>query len=108
MANSSAWFFLLAAGILEIAWAVGLKSTHGFTKLWPSVYVLAMMGISFYFLSQAVKELPMGTAYAVWTGIGAAGTALIGILFFHEPAHFYRITCIFLIVAGTLGLKFLP
>jgi len=107
MANSSAWLFLLIAGILEIAWAVGLKSTHGFTRLWPSVYVLTMMGIGFYFLSQAVRTLPMGTAYAVWTGIGAAGTAIIGILFFNEPAQLLRILCIFLIVTGTLGLKFL-
>jgi quaternary ammonium compound-resistance protein SugE len=100
-----AWIYLITAGILEIFWAVGLKYTHGFTKPLPSLAVLAVMAVSFYFLSQAIKEIPVGTAYAVWTGIGAAGTALAGILFFQEPAHFLRLICIFLILAGVAGLK---
>lgn len=100
-----AWIYLLIAGILEIAWAVGLKSTQGFTKPVPSLIVLSIMGVSFFCLSQAIKTIPVGTGYAVWTGIGAAGTALVGILFFHEPANFLRVSCIFLILAGVAGLK---
>lgn len=102
---NSPWIFLVIAGLLEIGWAIGLKSTQGFTKPLPSLGVLSLMGISFFFLSQAVKGLPIGTAYAVWTGIGAAGTALVGMIFLHEPFSFLRALCIFLILAGVTGLK---
>ncbi len=102
---NSSWLYLLIAGVLEIVWAVGLKYTEGFTKLKPSAFVLSMMAVSFVFLSQAVKGLPIGTAYAVWTGIGAAGTAIVGMLFLHEPFSFLRAGCIFLIIAGVAGLK---
>lgn len=105
MATQIAWIYLLIAGLLEIVWATGLKSTQSFTKFWPSLGILAVMVASFYCLSQALKGLPVGTAYAVWTGIGASGTALLGVFLFGEPAHFLRIFCIFLILAGTVGLK---
>ena len=105
MLMTAAWVYLLIAGILEVFWATGLKYTNGFTRLGPSLAVLAGMAVSFYCLSQACKALPIGTAYAVWTGIGAAGTALLGILFFQESAQFLRILCILLIIAGTVGLK---
>lgn len=101
------WVYLFAAGLLEIVWAISLKRTEGFTKLGPSLFTLAAMGVSFYLLGRAVRELPIGTAYAVWTGIGAVGTALYGILFAGEPAHWLRIACLILIIGGTLGLKFL-
>lgn len=100
-----AWFFLFIAGIFEIGWAVGLKYTEGFTKLWPSVGTLLAMIASFLFLSHALKTLPLGTAYAVWTGIGAVGTALAGIFFFGESREVLRIICLLLIVAGIAGLK---
>ncbi len=96
----------MIAGMFEIMWALGLKSTHGFTRIGPSALVLALMAVSVYFLSLAVRGLPIGTAYAVWTGIGAAGTALCGMLFLQEPVHSLRLVCIFLIIAGTVGLKF--
>lgn len=102
----AAWAFLLIAGLLEIVWATGLKSTQGFTKFWPSLFVVIFMAVSFYCLSQALKGLPIGTAYAVWTGIGAAGTAILGVAFFGEPAHAMRLFCITLIILGTVGLKF--
>lgn len=104
----NAWAYLLLAGALEVVWALGFKSTHGFTRLWPTVYVFAIMAVSFYCLSQAVKVLPLGTAYAIWTGIGAAGTALVGLFFLGEPFHFLRLVCIFMIITGTVGLKFFP
>lgn len=100
-----AWIFLLVAGVLEMAWAVGLKYTDGWTKLWPSVFTAAAMAASFYFLSAALKELPVGTAYAVWTGVGAVGVAVIGILFLGEPGNLVRVLSILLIVAGIAGLK---
>lgn len=100
-----AWFYLLLAGLLEIGWAIGLKYTDGFTRLWPSVGTLACMAVSFLLLSLALRSLPIGTAYAVWTGIGAAGTAMVGILLLGEPATVARLTCIVLIVAGVAGLK---
>jgi quaternary ammonium compound-resistance protein SugE len=100
-----AWFYLFLAGLTEIAWAIGLKQTMGWTRLWPSVITALLMILSFAFLSQALKTLPLGTAYAVWTGIGAAGTAVAGILFFGEPVHAARIFCIVLIIAGVTGLK---
>jgi quaternary ammonium compound-resistance protein SugE len=101
-----AWFYLLIAGLLEITWAIGLKYTEGFTKLTSSIFtVIAMIG-SFVLLGQALRELPIGTAYAIWTGIGAVGTAILGMVFFGEPRDVARIVCILLIVVGIVGLKF--
>lgn len=100
-----AWIALVLAGLLEIAWAVGLKFTQGFTKLWPSVGTILAMIISFKLLSFAMEKIPIGTAYAVWTGIGAAGTALVGMVFLGEPRTAARALCIALIVCGVLGLK---
>lgn len=108
MTQSAAWLYLLIAGILEVVWALGLKSTAGFTKPGPSLLVLAVMAAGFYCLAQSVKVLPISTAYAVWTGIGAAGTSVLGILLFGEPLPFYKALCLLLIISGTLGLKFLP
>jgi quaternary ammonium compound-resistance protein SugE len=100
-----AWFLLLIAGLLEVGWAVGLKYTEGFTKLIPSVLTLTSMTASVGMLALALKTLPMGTAYAVWTGIGAVGTAILGIILFNDPSNFARVACIGLIVAGIVGLK---
>jgi quaternary ammonium compound-resistance protein SugE len=100
-----AWLLLFIAGLLEIGWAVGLKYTEGFTRLVPSVLTLISMTASVGMLALALKELPMGTAYAVWTGIGAVGTAALGMYLFGDPATVARITCIGLIVAGIAGLK---
>jgi len=100
-----AWIYLFIAGLFEIGWAVGLKYTEGFTKLWPSAITIATMILSFYFLSSAVKTIPIGTAYAIWTGIGAVGTAILGIILFGESKEFIRIFFIFLIVIGIVGLK---
>lgn len=100
------WIWLIVAGLLEIAWAVGLKYTDGFAKLWPSVATVLLMLASFWCLAQAVKGLPLGTSYAIWTGIGAVGTAIAGIVLFREPATAARLACIVLIVAGIVGLKF--
>ena len=99
------WIILLVAAVLEVGWAVGLKYTHGFTRLAPSVATLAAMAGSMYLLALAARELPIGTAYAVWTGIGAVGTAVLGMLMFHESANAARIACIGLIVVGVVGLK---
>lgn len=100
------WIFLTIAGLLEVVWAIGLKYTEGFSKLWPSVVTIAAMILSMIFLSQSLKILPVGTAYAVWTGIGTVGTAILGIFLFGESRDLIRILCIVLIVAGILGLKF--
>jgi quaternary ammonium compound-resistance protein SugE len=100
-----AWTFLIVAGLLEIVWAIGLKFTAGFTRLWPSVGTLLAMLASFYLLSRALQTLPVGTGYAVWTGIGAAGTAVIGMLLLGEPATVLRFVSLLLIVAGIAGLK---
>jgi quaternary ammonium compound-resistance protein SugE len=100
------WTLLFLAAILEIVWAVGLKFTEGFTRLWPSVTVIATMAASMGLLALAARGLPIGTAYAVWTGIGAAGTAIAGIILFHESAAAVRLACLALIVAGVVGLKF--
>jgi quaternary ammonium compound-resistance protein SugE len=100
-----AWINLIIAGILEIAWAISLKYTEGFSKLWPSLATVAGMIASFYFLAQALKVIPVGTGYAVWTGIGAAGTAILGIILFAESAAPARLACVGLIVAGIIGLK---
>jgi quaternary ammonium compound-resistance protein SugE len=101
-----AWIYLFIAGLFEIGWAVGLKYTEGFTKIWPSVITIATMILSFYFLSTAVKTIPIGTAYAIWTGIGAVGTAILGIILFGESKEFMRMLFILLIVVGIVGLKF--
>ena len=100
-----AWSLLFVAGLLEIGWAIGLKYTEGFTRLVPSVLTLASMAASVLLLGLALKTLPIGTAYAVWTGIGAVGTALLGIALFGEPATALRLASIGLIVAGIVGLK---
>jgi quaternary ammonium compound-resistance protein SugE len=99
------WFALLLAGLLEIAWALGLKYSDGLTRLWPSVAMLASIALSFALLAIALKSVPFGTAYAMWTGIGAAGTVIIGMVLFGEPADPVRVTCLTLIVAGMIGLK---
>lgn len=101
------WTLLFIAAILEIFWATGLKSTAGFTRLWPSVGVGSAMAGSMVLLAMAARGLPIGTAYAVWTGIGAAGTAIAGIVLFHESASAPRLACLGLIVAGVVGLKML-
>ncbi len=101
------WMYLFAAGLLEIGWAVGLKYTQGFTKLGPSVFTLAAMAASVGLLGLALRHLPLGTAYAVWTGIGTVGTAIAGMVMLGEPAGAMRLGCIALIVAGILGLKLL-
>ncbi len=100
-----AWFCLLLAGLLEIGWAVGLKQTEGFTRLWPSIATVAAMIASFALLAFALKTIPIGTAYAVWTGIGAAGTAIVGMIWFSESREVLRVLCIVLIIAGAVGLK---
>ena len=100
-----AWAVLFVAGLMEVGWAIGLKYTEGFTKLVPSVLTLACMLASIVLLGLAVKTLPIGTAYAVWTGIGAVGTAILGIILFGDPATGLRLACIGLIVSGIVGLK---
>jgi quaternary ammonium compound-resistance protein SugE len=99
------WLYLLIAGLLEVAWAIGLKYTDGFTRLVPTLWTVASMAASLFFLGLALKGLPIGTAYAVWTGIGAVGVALLGIILFAEPASAMRLGCIALIVGGIVGLK---
>jgi quaternary ammonium compound-resistance protein SugE len=99
------WITLTIAGILEIGWAVGLKYADGFTKPLPSALTLVAMAASMWLLAQAARALPIGTAYAVWTGIGAVGTALLGMVLFGEPRTVLRLTCVVLIVAGIVGLK---
>jgi quaternary ammonium compound-resistance protein SugE len=100
-----AWGLLVIAGLMEIGWAIGLKYTEGFTKLVPSVLTVGAMIVSIALLGLALKTLPIGTAYAVWTGIGAVGTAALGIVLFGDPATAARLSCIGLIVAGIIGLK---
>ncbi|ABO51516.1 small multidrug resistance protein [Desulforamulus reducens MI-1] len=100
-----AWVYLVIAGLFEVIWAIGLKYTNGFTKLLPSLITLAGMAISFGFLSWALKTLPIGTGYAVWTGIGALGTVLVGMLFLGEPRDIVRVIFILQIVGGMIGLK---
>ena len=99
------WILLLLASLFEIAWAVGLKYTEGFTRLWPSVVTIACLLASVILLGLATRSLPIGTAYAVWTGIGAAGTVLCGVLLLGDPASFTRMICVALILAGVIGLK---
>ncbi|MDL2259749.1 quaternary ammonium compound efflux SMR transporter SugE [Deltaproteobacteria bacterium OttesenSCG-928-K17] len=99
------WFILVLAGLFETAWAIGLKYTHGFTRLWPTVGTLAAMAVSVFLLAQAMKSLPVGTAYAIWTGIGAVGAVVMGIILFNEPATAGRMICLGLIISGIIGLK---
>jgi quaternary ammonium compound-resistance protein SugE len=99
------WIYLFIAGILEVGWAVGLKYTEGWSRLVPSSLTALGMIASFYFLSLALKTLPIGTAYAVWTGIGTVGAAILGMFLFDEPRDIARVLCILLIVAGIAGLK---
>jgi quaternary ammonium compound-resistance protein SugE len=101
------WIYLTIAGIFEIAWAVGIKYTEGWSKFWPSAFTIISMIAGFYFLSMALKELPIGTAYAVWTGIGTIGVAIYGIIFFQESSDILRILCIVVIVTGIVGLRIL-
>jgi quaternary ammonium compound-resistance protein SugE len=100
-----AWVYLFLAGVLEIVWAVGLKYTEGFTRLWPSVITIAVAWLSFYLLALAVKTIPVGTGYAIWTGIGAAGVAILGMALFGEPATLARFFFLALIIVGIVGLK---
>lgn len=99
------WLLLILAGLLEVGWAVGLKYTEGFTRLWPSVWTILAMIASMGLLGVASKDLPIGTAYAVWVGIGAVGTAIVGMWLLNEPATVARLVCLSLIVAGVVGLK---
>lgn len=99
------WLFLVIAGIFEVCWAIGLKYSNGFTKFMPSVFTVFGMITSFYFLSLALKSLSLGTAYAIWTGIGTVGTVILGIVLFKEPVDTVRLVCIVLIITGIIGLK---
>jgi quaternary ammonium compound-resistance protein SugE len=100
-----AWIYLLIAGLFEIGWAISLKYAQGFTRLGPSVATIGLMIFSFAFLSRALRTLPVGTAYTIWTGIGAVGTVVLGMVLFQEPIEVRRLTCIGLIVIGVVGLK---
>ena len=100
-----AWAYLFVAGLLEIGWAIGLKYSHGFTRIFPTIITIALFGLSFFLLAHSMKTLPLGTAYAVWTGIGSVGAALLGIILFAEPVSALRISCIALIILGIIGLK---
>jgi quaternary ammonium compound-resistance protein SugE len=100
-----AWIYLLLAGLFEVVWAIGLKYTEGFTRLWPTVGTLAAMAVSIVLLAMAVKTLPIGTAYAIWTGIGAVGAVALGIVLFGDPATLPRLLCVALILTGIVGLK---
>ncbi|MGQ0833659.1 MAG: quaternary ammonium compound efflux SMR transporter SugE [Gammaproteobacteria bacterium] len=104
-ATGSAWLYLVIAGLFEVGWAIGLKYTEGWSRPWPSVWTAAAMIASFVFLAQALKSIPVGTGYAIWTGIGAAGTAALGIILFGESAAAARLACIGLIIVGIVGLK---
>lgn len=99
------WFILFLAGLFETGWAVGLKYSEGFTRLWPSVWTLIAMAISLWLLGISMKSLPLGTAYSVWVGVGAVGTVILGIILFKEPANAFRIISLTLILAGIIGLK---
>ena len=101
-----AWVILVTAGLFEIGWAIGLKYTEGFTRLWPTVGTVLAMIISLLLLGVAMKSLPVGTAYAIWVGVGAVGTVILGIVLFGEPANAARLISVALIVAGVIGLKF--
>jgi len=100
-----AWIYLIIAALFECGWAIGLKYTDGFTKIWPSAFTIVAMIISFQFLALAMKTIPVGTAYAIWTGIGTVGVAVLGMVLFGESKDIARILCITLIIAGVIGLK---
>ena len=100
-----AWVYLIIAALFECGWAIGLKYTDGFTKVWPSTFTIIAMIVSFHFLSLAMKTIPVGTAYAIWTGIGTVGVAILGMVLFGESKDILRILCIGLIIAGVVGLK---
>lgn len=100
-----AWLLLVLAGIFEVGWAIGLKYTQGFTRLWPSIWTVLAMAISLGLLGIAMKSLPIGTAYSIWVGVGAVGTVFLGILLFGEPASVARMLSVGLIIAGIIGLK---
>jgi quaternary ammonium compound-resistance protein SugE len=100
-----AWWFLILAGLLEVGWAIGLKSSHGFTRLWPSLATVVAMALSMFLLGLAVRTIPIGTGYVIWTGIGAVGAATLGMVLFGEPATAARLFCLGLILAGIIGLK---
>jgi quaternary ammonium compound-resistance protein SugE len=100
-----AWIYLLIAGIFEIGWAIGMKFTHGFTRFWPVVFTLVSMFLSVYLLSLAARTIPLGTAYAVWTGIGIVGTSILGIIIFNEPVEVLRLVFIAMILVAIVGLK---
>ena len=99
------WFLLILAGLFEVGWAVGLKYSDGFTRLWPSVGTIAAMAISLALLGIAMRSLPMGTAYAIWVGVGAVGTVILGVALFDEPVNALRVASVGLIIAGLAGLK---
>lgn len=99
------WLVLFLAGMFETAWAIGLKYSHGFSRLWPSVFTLTTMAISVFLLAQTMRSLPVGTAYAIWTGIGAVGAVIMGIILFNEPITAPRLLCLGLIISGIIGLK---
>ena len=99
------WIILVLAGLFEIGWAIGLKYTEGFTRLWPSLGTIAAMAVSLGLLSIAMKSLPVGTAYAIWVGVGAVGTVILGVVLFDEPVNALRIGSVVLIIAGLVGLK---
>ena len=100
-----AWTILFLAGLFEVGWAIGLKYTEGFTRIWPSVWTISAMIVSVWLLAIAMKSLPVGTAYSVWVGVGAVGTVILGIVLFSEPANVARLVSVALIVAGIVGLK---
>jgi quaternary ammonium compound-resistance protein SugE len=100
-----AWIYLLIAGIMEIGWAIGLKYTEGWSKPVPSILTISAMIVSFWFLSLALRTLPIGTAYGIWTGIGTAGTVILGMVLFNEPMEILRLTCLALIITGVVGLR---
>ncbi|MEO8294567.1 MAG: multidrug efflux SMR transporter [Gemmatimonadota bacterium] len=99
------WTFLVVAGIFEVVWAIGLKYSQGFTSVGATALTLAALIASFYLLARSLETIPVGTAYAVWTGIGAVGTAVLGIMLFGEPRHLARLACILIVVIGIIGLK---
>lgn len=102
----TAWILLIVAGLLEVGWAIGLKYSAGFTRPLANTLTLVALGASFYLLSQALRTIPVGTGYAIWTGIGAAGTAILGMYLFDEPRNAGRLVCLGLIVVGIVGLKY--
>lgn len=99
------WIILICAGMFEVGWAIGLKYTEGFTRFWPSVWTVIAMAVSLWLLGIAMKDIPMGTAYSVWVGVGAAGTVILGIVLLGEPANVWRLASIALIIIGIIGLK---